>query len=194
MSLIAPSALVRSSIPIHFTMQSNSDWPDCQVLLVKRVAPSALFWGLHVGIFVVGIPSIQVAKKLVGGLNRRNFWKVVLRSSPPWVRCLIYIFLGYAVVNFIVFMMNAPNGGGGIHSQTIVRKPWPCSLQGTSHRAVAVRLGHMFVPVFCPHTRQSSRQRSRTVREDVPAGPEPGRSSDNGGLPVEDPPASSINP
>ena len=95
-------------------------WVHIGALLGKRVAPSAFFWGLHVGIFVVWIPSILVAKKLVGGLNRQDFWKIVLKGSPTWVRYFIYLFLGYAVVNFIIFMTNAPSGGGGPDPPAVV--------------------------------------------------------------------------
>jgi hypothetical protein len=33
---------------------------------------------------------------------------------------MIYIFLGYAGVNFIIFMMNAPSGGGGPNPPAVV--------------------------------------------------------------------------
>jgi len=77
----------------------------------KRVAPESYFWLLHVGIFAVWIPAVIVAQRLVGDVNRRDFWKAVLKGSPDWMRYMVYGFLGYAVVNFLLFMTKASDGG-----------------------------------------------------------------------------------
>lgn len=79
----------------------------------RRVAPEAFFWMLHVGIFVVWLPTVLVAQRLVGNVNRKDFWKVVLKDSPDWMRYMVYGFFGYAIVNFLFFMTKAPSGGGG---------------------------------------------------------------------------------
>jgi hypothetical protein len=79
----------------------------------RRVVPEPFFWILHMVIFVVWFPAVIVAKQRVGNLNRKDFWKVMLRDLPDWVRYLIYGFLGYAVVNFLYFFQQAPTGGGG---------------------------------------------------------------------------------
>jgi hypothetical protein len=60
-----------------------------QSLGSSRVAPGAFFWMLHVGIFVVWFPAVLVAQRLVGNLNRRDLWKVVLKGSPDWMRYLV---------------------------------------------------------------------------------------------------------
>jgi Protein of unknown function (DUF3592) len=78
-----------------------------------RRAPAPYFWILHVGIFVVWFPAVFVAKARVGNVNRKDFWKVVLQGSPDWMRYMVYGFLGYAVLNFALFMTKAPNGGNG---------------------------------------------------------------------------------
>jgi hypothetical protein len=74
----------------------------------------ALFWILHMGIFVVWIPAVFVAKARVGNVNRKDFWKVVLQGSPDWIRYMVYGFLGYAVLNFALFMLKAPTGSTGM--------------------------------------------------------------------------------
>jgi hypothetical protein len=88
-------------------------WVHVGALMGRRVAPESFFWILHVGIFVVWIPSVLIAQRLVGSLNRKDFWKVVLADSPVWMRYIVYGFGGYAIVNFLLFMMNAPSSSGG---------------------------------------------------------------------------------
>lgn len=95
-------------------------WVHLGAVMGRRVAPEAFFWILHVGIFVVWFPAIFAAKRLVGSTNRKDFWKVVLKGSPDWMRYMVYCFLGYAVVNFTFFFFQAPTGGGGTNPPAIV--------------------------------------------------------------------------
>jgi hypothetical protein len=85
-------------------------WVHFGAVAGRRVAPAPFFWILHMGIFVVWFPAVMVAQRQVGNLNRKDFWKVILRGSPDWVRYLVYGFLGYAIVNFIYFFLQAPTG------------------------------------------------------------------------------------
>ncbi len=80
-------------------------------LMGRRVAPDSFFFLLHAGIFVVFVPAILVAKKRVGTTRRPDFWKLVLRGSPEWVRYMFYGFFGYAFINFALFMFKAPTKG-----------------------------------------------------------------------------------
>ncbi len=95
-------------------------WVHLGAVAGRRVAPEAYFWILHVGIFVVWFPAVWVAQKRVGNLQRKDFWKVVLNGSPDWMRYMVYGFLAYAVVNFALFMLKAPNGGSGTNPPAIV--------------------------------------------------------------------------
>lgn len=61
-----------------------------------------------------------VAVKRVGNTSRKDFWKVVLRGSPEWMRYMVYGFLGYALVNFLIFMPQAPKGGTGGETPAVV--------------------------------------------------------------------------
>ena len=88
-------------------------WVHLGAVIGRRVAPEAFFWMLHVGIFVVWFPTIFVAQRLVGNVNRRDLWKVVLKDSPDWTRYMVYGFFGYALVNFLLFITKAPSGGSG---------------------------------------------------------------------------------
>lgn len=85
-------------------------WVHFGAVAGRRVAPAPFFWILHIGIFVVWLPAVMVAQRQVGNLNRKDFWKVILKGSPDWVRYLVYGFLGYAVVNFMYFFFQAPTG------------------------------------------------------------------------------------
>jgi hypothetical protein len=84
-------------------------WVHIGALMGRTVSPA--FWVLHVGIFVVWFPSVLVAQRLVGSTRRQDFWKVVLKGAPGWMRYMVYAFLVYAFVNFMIFMAQA----GGRH-------------------------------------------------------------------------------
>jgi hypothetical protein len=85
-------------------------WVHLGAVAGHRVAPEAFFFGLHIGAIVIWVPAMFVAQKRVGSLNRTDFWKLVMRGAPNWMRYIVYGFFGYAVVNFLFFMANAPSG------------------------------------------------------------------------------------
>ena len=95
-------------------------WVHIGALAGKRVAPEYYFWMLHVGIFAVWFPAVFVSMGRVGNANRKDYWKVVLRGSPDWMRYMVYGLFGYAFVNFALFWMQAPNGGGGANPPAVV--------------------------------------------------------------------------
>jgi len=95
-------------------------WVHIGAIMGRRVAPEQSFWLLHVGIFVVFFPAVLVAQRLVGSTSRRDFWKVVLKGAPDWMRYMVYGFLGYAIVNFLLFMTKAPSGGNGANPPAVV--------------------------------------------------------------------------
>jgi len=88
-------------------------WVHLGAVMGRSVSP--LFWILHVGIFVVWLPAVLVAQRLVGNVNRKDFWKVILKGSPDWMRYMVYTFFTYALVNFLLFMGKAPSGGSGMN-------------------------------------------------------------------------------
>ncbi len=65
-----------------------------------------LIWGLHVGIFVVWIPTVLASVKMTQHVNRKDFWKVALAGCPEWMRRSFYVLFGYAILNFILFFVS----------------------------------------------------------------------------------------
>ena len=108
---------IRPFLPVFIAISAVglilSLWVHLGAVMGQRVAPEAFFWILHIGIFIVWFPSVLISQKLVGNVNRKDFWKLVLKDSPDWMRYMVYGFLGYAIVNFLFFMVNAPRGDGG---------------------------------------------------------------------------------
>jgi Protein of unknown function (DUF3592) len=88
-------------------------WVHLGAVSGRRVAPEAYFWILHMGIFVVWFPAVFVAQRRVGSMNRKDFWKVGLKGAPDWMRYMVYGFFGYALINFALFMLQAPTGSSG---------------------------------------------------------------------------------
>ena len=105
-ALLYPLAILSAvglilSLTVHVLSLTGVVMPD----------PS-LVWMLHMGIFVVWIPAVFVAQKLVSGYDQKNYWKAVLRGCPPWMKTMVYVFFGYAFVNFfVVFILNQPDKG-----------------------------------------------------------------------------------
>jgi hypothetical protein len=85
-----------------------SMWVHVGAIFGQRVVPESFFWMLHVGIFIVWIPAVLIAQRLVGNTSRRDFWKVILKDSPVWLRYMVYGFGAYAIVNFLLFLANTP--------------------------------------------------------------------------------------
>ncbi len=60
--------------------------------------------GLHIGIFVVWVPTVLVARRLTRGYEQKDLWKAMLRGAPPWVKGATLGLLYYALLNFALFM------------------------------------------------------------------------------------------
>jgi len=71
-----------------------------------RTFPYAVL--LHVGIFLVFIPAMLVARPPGRALMSRVSFNDAFRGAPTWVRKTVKVFFAYAIVNFIVFIINAP--------------------------------------------------------------------------------------
>jgi hypothetical protein len=113
--------------------------------------------GLHLGIFVVWIPAVLISARAARFANRWDALKLALAGCPRWMRYGLIALFAYAVVNFILFMGNAPN-------QTHSESGWPPSVvRGFSGHwmvfyaaAFAIlysrfRAPWLFVPVMCPN-------------------------------------------
>jgi hypothetical protein len=73
--------------------------------LLGRVIPGGglVFW-LHVGIFAVWIPTGIITNRIARRSNQKD-WKVILAGCPRWMRLAFYLLFGYAVCNFVLFMI-----------------------------------------------------------------------------------------
>lgn len=76
------------------------------------------FFLLHLGVFVVWFPAIFVARQKVGNLQRKDFWKRVLRGAPDWTRYFIYALFVYTFVSFVLSMAHTPTGEGQLNPST----------------------------------------------------------------------------
>ena len=79
------------------------------VVHVASLAGVALFghnaFALHVGIFVVWIPTVLVAHRYARDFKSKDFWKAALRGCPSWMKATTYGFFAYALVNFAYFFV-----------------------------------------------------------------------------------------
>ncbi|MGD0299226.1 MAG: hypothetical protein ABSE86_19145 [Bryobacteraceae bacterium] len=78
-------------------------------------------WILHLGALAVCVPAALVARRLMRGVPRKDQWKALLAGCPAWMKYLLYGFLGYAVVNFAIFMVTPHSGGTGTMPPPVVR-------------------------------------------------------------------------
>ena len=69
-----------------------------------------LVWMLHVGLFVVWIPTVLISLRATRFSSRKDFWKIALSGCPGWMKKALYLLMGYAVLNFILFIATTANG------------------------------------------------------------------------------------
>jgi hypothetical protein len=65
----------------------------------------ALFFGLHVGIFPLWLPVVLIAQEMTNNAPRKDFWKIAMSGCPVWMKYMTSGFFGYAIVNFLLFMV-----------------------------------------------------------------------------------------
>jgi hypothetical protein len=78
---------------------------------MNRVFLGEAVWDLHMAIIAVGVPAVLAAHVLGSDFPRRDWWRVVYRGCPAWMRKAVAAFFVYALVNFIAFAFDAPSGG-----------------------------------------------------------------------------------
>jgi len=74
------------------------------------IAPPKVAWGLHVGIFVVWIPTVFVSQPLTRDFKGREFWPAALRGAPAWTPTALKGLLIYALLNFGLFILQQGKG------------------------------------------------------------------------------------
>ena len=108
-----PGTLIKVLMTLSAVGLFTSLYVHLGAVMGHRVVPEAFFWILQMGIFVVFIPAILMARERLGNTRRPDFWKLILKDSPNWMRYMVYGFFGYALVNFALFIFNAPSGDTG---------------------------------------------------------------------------------
>jgi hypothetical protein len=69
-----------------------------------------LVWSLHMGIFVVWIPTVLVSMRATRHVSQKDYWKVAFSGCPVWMKRTLYGLFGYAIFNFILFMFLSNDG------------------------------------------------------------------------------------
>lgn len=103
-------------------------------LTFAGIDPENIFpwvWLLHIGIFVVWIPTVLISKKLTDKSSRKDAWKEAVKYSPAWMTKLCGVLFAYVFFNFFftIFVLNKGgvpsviNGEKVLHSHgKIIRK------------------------------------------------------------------------
>ena len=64
-------------------------------------------WGLHIGIFIVWVPTMFVSCWLARDFKSKDSWKAAFRGCPSWMRWMTNAFLIYAIINFVTSFVGA---------------------------------------------------------------------------------------
>jgi hypothetical protein len=76
--------------------------------------PIPFIWVLHIGIFVVWLPTIwelrknQELKDFKTRLNPVTFFKAMFKNTPTWLATIGIVGSIYAIINFKLFMASQP--------------------------------------------------------------------------------------
>jgi hypothetical protein len=62
-------------------------------------------WLLHLGIFVVWVPTVLVVQRRTRGSRQAAFWKATFSGLPAWVTVGACVVIGYAILNFALFAL-----------------------------------------------------------------------------------------
>lgn len=90
-------------------------------ILGLQVPGGSTVWGLHIGIFVVWLPTVLVFTRTSRFANQKDLWKVALSGCPVWMRRTLYALFAYAIVNFAFFMLSSSSRGSGSEPGTELR-------------------------------------------------------------------------
>ena len=78
------------------------------------INPQAVFppiWLLHIGIFVVWIPTVFLLRKIFKKAGREGFFRMAFRNAPHWMQALCIFFFIYAFFNFTITLFSLDQGG-----------------------------------------------------------------------------------
>ena len=67
------------------------------------LAGDAMVWAIHIGIFVLCIPTLLVVRHMRRRIRSRHVWRAVLRDCPNSLKWTVLGFFAYALFNFALF-------------------------------------------------------------------------------------------
>lgn len=111
-------------------------------------------WLLHLGIFVIIVPTIFIGRRLSRDNGEVEFWQRITKNTPTWLHALTMILFVYTFFNFFYCTRYLNEGGVPselrgelvLHSHgAVIRKLTPEEFE--RHRAYSVRgfSGHWMV-------------------------------------------------
>ena len=79
------------------------------VSLTGHPLPSSVM-ALHVGIFVVWLPTVVVVLRMKRGSDRQA-WKTAFAGAPTWMKRVVVLIFVYSMVSFFWFVLRTPPHG-----------------------------------------------------------------------------------
>jgi hypothetical protein len=65
---------------------------------------------LHLGVFIVWLPTVLVSTHLTREFKQKDLWKAALRGAPRWMRRTQKALIALAGLNFVLFFLQHPPG------------------------------------------------------------------------------------
>ena len=94
------------------------------ILALLDVPLTTWVFSLHLGIFVVWFPTVLIGQRMARDTGSRDFWRVVLRGAPSWMKSVLGVLFAYAIGNFVLFILRARTHNvtsGNVASPSVVR-------------------------------------------------------------------------
>jgi len=105
MLLAAAGFILSLYAHVMFLLDQSSPWGES-------------VWFLHAGVFVVWVPAVLVARRLVRNTAQKDFWKVAMIGCPSWMRDAFGALFVYAILNFLYFAFVSSKHSAGTGTQT----------------------------------------------------------------------------
>jgi hypothetical protein len=104
-----------------------------------------LMIGLFAGMFPMWFVVVLASRHGMGGVARKDYWKVMMSGCPAWLKTVAYALVGYAIVFFVIFMIAGP-----ITKKVSVGASGGISYGMTGHLIAIYALSlAIFVSIYC---------------------------------------------
>lgn len=75
---------------------------------------------LHFGSILLWIPAVIVSVRMTKGHPRNEFWERTIGTLPRWIRAGVYAMGWYAMINFILFVLQNEGVAGVIDGKQVL--------------------------------------------------------------------------